>query len=569
MDVVCLAVLVFACVKQVHGIDQVLDLTLWDEADYLHQGRLLPTRGLPPAEWGPLYPLWYFALSFVWPDPVALHDGNYRLLILLTAVAGYVLLRRVGVQPWLALAGISVYLLSGAPHILPRPTLLALLVLLAALSAASFVRAPEDFCAVAGAGLLVASFARPEYFLSFLLVSGLLAFFLVRRLWRERSRLWRGLVIAGVYGLFTLLMVSMLGNPFGNSSNRRFYAFCQHFAVNYVERTGFEAEPWGECPKVIQAAFGEVDTVGAAARSNPDAFLMHLEMNLKRYPIALLELFLQEYGGAWPFLSASRWPPAPRELLEFTGHLLLLLAALSPLLLVIRRRTHLRGALAQPQVWRTGVVLLVVLLPIALSAVLIAPRSHYLVLQGVLGLAFLAALGSALGEPSGEPAGGRIRLTGGLALVLALASPDLAKRYSEPAPPRMDHRRFVESFRSLGLPKHLPPGEEVGVLDSHGGFAVYLGEGYRRVPAYRKRAQESFTEFLRRERVHVFIADQRLEKYENLAKDSELRALLADPGTFGFVTSLLPGTPYRLMLPSSWEEGQPRSHPSSVLKLPR
>ncbi|HLL05037.1 MAG TPA: hypothetical protein VK539_30910 [Myxococcaceae bacterium] len=558
MDGVCLAVLVFACVKQVHGIDQVLDLTLWDESDYLHQGRLLPALGLLPAEWGPLYPLWYFALSAVWPDPMALHDGNYRLLILLTAVAGYVLLRRVGVQPWLALAGISVYVLSGAPHILPRPTLLALLVILAALSVASLLRAPEDFCAVVGAGLLVASFARPEYFLSFLLGSGLLALLLARRLWRERSRLWRGLATAGAYGLFTLLLVSMLGNPFGNTSNRRFYAFCQHFAVNYVQRTGFEADPWGECPKVIQVAFGEVDTVGSAARANPDAFLMHLGMNLKQYPMTFLSLFLQEYGGTWPFFSARRWPPTPRELLEYAGHLLLLMVALSPLVLVLNRRKHLLAALAQPQVWRTGGVLLVVLLPIALSAVLIAPRTHYLVPQGVLGLTFLAVLGSTLAQSSGAPAGGGLRLTVGLALVLALASPDLARRYREPAPPRLEHRRFVESFRSLGLPRHLPPGEEVGVLDTHGGLAVYLGEGYRRVPAYRKQARESFTGFLRRERVHVFIADPRLEKYENLANDPALRALLAEPGAFGFVAAPLPGTPYRLMLPSSWEQGEGR-----------
>jgi hypothetical protein len=343
----------------------------------------------------------------------------------------------------------------------------------------------------------------------------------------------------------------VLGSPFSDTTHRRFYAFCQHFAVNYVERTGFQAEPWGECPKAIRAAFGEVDSVGAAARSNPDAFLAHLRMNLERSPSAFLRLFFQEYGGVSPYPPGALWPPTRREPLEHAGHLLLITVAASPLLLVAGRGKHLRAALRNPQVWRTGGVMLAVLLPVALSAVLIAPRSHYLVLPGVMGLAFLAALGSALGEP---PSNGRPRLSLGLALVLALASPDLSQRQGASAPSRLAHRRFVEAFRSLGLPARLAPGEEVGVLDTHGGLAAYLGRGYRRVPAYLKRPQEPFTAFLRRERVHVFIADARLGQYENLAQDAELQALLKDPGAFGFRVWPLPGTELRLVLPSAWVE---------------
>jgi len=561
VDAVCLAVLAFACVKQVHALELVLDLPLWDEADYLHNGVTLPTRGLPAAEWGPLYSLWYFALSSVWPDPVALHDGSFRLLLLLTTLAGYVLLRRVEAPPWLALAGMSVYLLSAAPHVLPRPTMLALLVLLLALVAASFLREPEDFCAVAGLGLLVASFARPEYFLSFLLAVGLLVLLLGRRAWKDRAHLPRRLAFAGGCGLVALALLGVLGSPFSDTTHRRFYAFCQHFAVNYVERTGFQAEPWGECPKVIRAAFGEVDTVGAAARSNPDAFLVHLRTNLERYPSAFLQLFFREYGGVSPYPPGALWPPTRREPLEHAGHLLLLLVAASPLLLVATKWKHLRAALMKPQIWRTGGVLLAVLLPVSLSAVLIAPRTHYLVIQGVMGLAFLAALGSALGEPSSH---GRPRLSLGLALVLALASPDLSQRQGASAPSRWANRQFVESFRSLGLSARLAPGEEVGILDTHGGLVAYLGPGYRRVPAYRKRPQEPFTAFLRRERVHVFIADARLGQYENFAQDAELQALLKDPGAFGFRVRPLPGTEFQLVLPSAWaEEG------AAVMKPPR
>lgn len=559
MEAVCLVALVLACVKLGRGLEAVLDLGLWDEADYLYRAQQLPVRGLPDPEWGPLYSLWYFALSHVWPDPVVLFHANTRLLLLLTTVAGYAFLRQAGARPWLALAGASVYLLSMAPHVLPRPTLLAALVILASLCAAARVRSPERACTVAGVGLLVASFARPEAFLSFLLMSALLAGLLARRVWRERARWPAALRTAAAYTAVVLALVAVMGNPFGNTSNRRFYAFCQHFADNYVRRTGLPVNPWGECEKAIRTAFGPVDTLGAAARGNPGEFLAHLRANVERYPRESLRMFASGYGGRSPLPGrGGAWTR------EHVGHLLLLAAAVGlPALLLALRWRRLAAALRRPRVVGTLVAAGTVLLPVVASAVLIQPRQHYLVLQGLMGLAVLASLCAQTGTARDTGPGGWASPVV-LSAVLLLGVPDLVQRQGGPTAVTRAQLHRLHAIQSLGLAARVGPEDSIRVLDAQGGLSVYLGAPYRRVPPWTKRVSESFTAYLRRERIDVVLLDGMLLKDPHFA-GPELEAFFSEPGAFGYATWRVPGTGAVLAFPGAWAAEGPRS---AALSLP-
>jgi hypothetical protein len=554
VEALCLAALALACVKLGRGVEGVLDLGLWDEADYLHRAQLLPARGLPDPEWGPLYSVWYFALSRVWPDPVDLYYGNARLLLLLTTVAGYAFLRRVGARPWLALAGAAAYLLSMAPHVLPRPSLLALGVILAALIAASRLRAPGTATACVGLGLLVASFARPEYFLSFLLMSALLGGLLARGVWKARSRWPRAAGLGAAYGLAALALVAVMGNPFGNTSNRRFYAFCQHFADNYVRRTGFPVNPWGQCDAVIRAVFGDdVDTLGEAARANPHEFLAHLGQNLRRYPLESLKMLAAGYGGVSPLPGRSPWR------WEEVGHLLLLALAVGlPLVTLALNGQRLARAPRRPRVVRVLVVACAVLLPVVLSGVLIQPRQHYLVLQGLMAMAVLAALASAVERRVKRPEARLARVPGALVLsslvagVLVLSVPDLVARQGGASSGGREQLRRVRALRSLGLEARIAPGDTIHVLDAQGGLSVYLGAPFRRVPTWTKRADESLSAFLRRQRIDLVLLDGRLREDPLFAKDPELEAFYSEPGAFGYATWHPSELDVPLALPDAW-----------------
>lgn len=530
------------------GLPSILDLAPWDEADYLHRALVLPVSGLPDPEWGPLYSLWYFALSRAWPDPVDLFHGGNVLLISLTTGGTYACFRRMGARPWLALAGASVYLLSLAPHVQPRPTQLALLVVLATLVAASFLRSPWAFRALLGLGLLLAATARPEYFVSFLLVSLLLGAGLAREALAAPEQRPRLLARALGYAGAVVVLLAVLGNPFGNTSNRRFYAFCQHFAVGHVARTHLPVNPWGECARVIRSVFGDVDSLGAAARANPGAFLTHVGSNLARYPERSWRLFFREYGGVSPL--PARGPPSREQV----GHLALLAAAVGlPVLWLLLRWRALRAALARPSVERMAVATGAVVLPVALSVALIYPREHYLILQGVLVLGLLAALAGAVRASSPSPGWGDGLRAAALAGVLGVAVPDLGQRHAGPPEPARPLTHLVRELRALHLEAHVAPGASIGMLDAQGGLPVYLGPPFRRVPLHARRAGEPLGAFLRRTHVDVVLVDGMLQ--ESFPGDPELQDFLSTPGAFGYAFLPVPGTPHPLAVPSAWAPG--------------
>ncbi|RKH74661.1 hypothetical protein [Corallococcus aberystwythensis] len=547
-EAVCLLALVLACVKLSQGVEAVLDLALWDEADYLHRALTLPESGLPDPEWGPLYSLWYFALSRVWPDPVVLYYANTRWLVLLTSVACYALLRQAGARPGFALAASAVYLLSLAPHIQPRPTLLALLIILVASCAACRAATPEGAWARLGFGLLIASFARPECFLSFLGVSALLGLQLVRRIQREPARRRHAAATAAAYVGTTLVLMGLLGNPFSDTSNRRFYAFCQHFADGHDRRTGqVEVNPWARCEEVLQPVFGSASTLGAAVRANPGAFLAHVRWNVDRLPGEFHKVFTYGYGdvplqprnGAWTRTQVA--------------HVLLLLVTLAlPLVALVRRGRKAARALAAPRVAWRAVAAAGVMLPGLLSSVLYQPRHHYLVIPGVMGLALLAVLMHALEVP-GTPPDEVAPLAGALlAALVVLAVPRLAfAQDGRGAPPKVLLQQ-VQALRGLGLDKHVAQGGSLGVLDTQGGLPVYLGVPFRRVPPWTRRQGESFPQYLRRERIELVFMDARLREEPRFQNDPSLESFLAAPGAFGYATRRLPGTDAVLALPAAW-----------------
>lgn len=538
VDAGCLGVLLLASWKLVHGIEQVLGLGMWDEADYLRRGLMLSWSSLPNPEWGPLYSIWYSALSRVWADPVAIYYANHKLLLLLTVGGSYAFMRRMGARPTLALLGSAIYLLSAAPHTLPRPTLLALLVLLAAGLVASFLESREGFWAVVAEGLLLASFARPEFFVAFLLATAVFLFLVGRKVLGEgRAALPRATFLVAGFGLTTLVLLLVLGNPFGNTSNRRFYAFCQHFAANYVTRTQLPVDPWNECAQVIHSVFGNVDSVGAALGSNPEELLWHLGINLKRYVVVSVDLFFEGYGGTSAV--AGAWTG------ERVGRLLLLVAVGWQMTLLAWRWRRFRAAMAEPRLQRIIGMLLLVELPIVLSAILIQPRAHYLIIQGVMVAAVLATLGSLLGTwDEREPMGRVLVVLMGLGLVVV--TPDLSLRAT---PGRTDeHLRMVRSIAALGLTERLEPGKRLGMLEAQGGYDAYLGRRYRRVYL---NGQEPFGEFLRKHEIGLILLDDALRKHPRFARDAEFLAFQSDPEAFGFSLHPLPEKGKVLAIPST------------------
>ena len=70
-----LLIILLAGIKQVYGVQHYLDITFFDETEYLYKGVHLSKEQLN--DWGPAYNVWYYILSFINKNPVELFYINY------------------------------------------------------------------------------------------------------------------------------------------------------------------------------------------------------------------------------------------------------------------------------------------------------------------------------------------------------------------------------------------------------------------------------------------------------------------------------------------------------------
>lgn len=533
LDVACLSLLAVACGAHLSSLEAVLDLPTWDEADSLRIGVHWPRASLPEPEWGPLYALWYVGLARVFDDPVQLFYESYRLLVVLPCFAIYACVRRFGGAPVVALLGSVAFLLSAAAHVDPRSSILALLVVTVAVALLARVRRTARFAGGLSLALLLASFARPELFVSFLVVAGVALVAVAVHAGRDvRGRWLRAVPRIAVWMGLVLVLLAVWGNPMSDRSNRRRYAFCQHYAFGEVQRAGLDLNPWTQCEEVLAGTFGSADTVAGAALRNPGAFAEHVLHNLARYPVRSWALFLRGFDDGWtPTRQLHAW-------------VLFLLVASAGLRLVNARQPRAR---APSRRWRLRrpvrnalLVALAVTLPTAASSILIWPRQHYLVLQGV---AFCLLGVAAVSGPRRDPA----RLTpvniGGPVAVIALMAswvPGIALR---PASGFVqENRRVVEALAAAALPE----GGRVGILEAQGGYDAYLGPSFRRVRPETQKPGETFRAFLERTRTRVVVIDELMLRHQRRAKDPGLDAFIRAPGSFGFQVVDVPGTSRRI-----------------------
>lgn len=527
LDGLILVCLVLSGLRLTAGLEAVVDLGLFDETGYLYAGTHLPSFGLMPPAWAPLYGVWYYGLSHLQPDPVALYYLNYRVLAAGAPALLYLLLRSYRLPRLFALPVAWCFLLSVANlPVWPKPGSFALCLMLLLLLAARDLRAPTRSVLLLGVGSLVCSYVRPEY----LLASGLLFGLYSVLLWRGRGGLKLRNELAQLIAALaaTLVLISIFSlAPLDRTNNRSFEAFAQHYAINWSSWNQRPLDPWTEFDVAIADSFGPAQGLGEAARANPAALGRHVATNIARYPGELARTFLQHFN---PLLPADAPWAAP------AGAWLLGLSAAGALLwATVQRRHELRERLRAQKLQLTIFALLAA--PALSSAVIIYPRTHYLLLHGVL-LVLVAGLllrGTAVERPRAA------LLSLGVAVVLLALTPPITATWYAALPQTYAHpnRSTVEFIRALQIT------EPTAILEDEGGFHVYLGDQFRRVSAELK-ASGTY-DFLESNEIDLIVVSAKLRQDKRFAADPEWQALLASPGSAGFVSLPIPGTDRTLL----------------------
>ena len=93
IDLFLCLILILAGLKYSFGLESVIDIGLHDESFYLGGGVDILSRGLPSPDWGPLYSLWYYLVSFFIKSNSELYYFNYYVQIIFLPFLLFLFLR--------------------------------------------------------------------------------------------------------------------------------------------------------------------------------------------------------------------------------------------------------------------------------------------------------------------------------------------------------------------------------------------------------------------------------------------------------------------------------------------
>jgi hypothetical protein len=390
-------------------------------------------------------------------------------------------------------------------------------ILLGGLTLASLVTTPTLIFGVLSLTALAASYARPEYFIAFLVfaITSCLVTFRIKR----DNRLYVALsVIAAIATIF----LAEFGLPISGDGKRSFIAFGQYFSINWVEWTKSDLNPWTDWEQIIQTCFGDAHSAIQCALHNPTLVARHVLSNICYLPQWVFELFL--------------FPP---QTLTFAGDLrfsrllsnhFLFIIILGILALGKLRLTTIKTTwpLVSPILFGMGILAM----PPLLASSLMYPRDHYLLLLVVL---FFAAFLVLIRGCDLQPKRGVVLITL-LVGTLFLFQPPV--RFETPS--MLYVRRAISFLDSLQL--H----QKVQLLEAEGGFRYYLPENWSRVAQYDK--SEPFSAFAIKYDINAIMLTEALERDSRFQSDSQWQDFLSNPINMGFTIVNVPYTPWKLLI---------------------
>ncbi len=517
-DLLALIVLFLSGIFYVHGIQHFLDIFGNDESMYLYGGNSFPLN-FPNSEYSPLYTIWYYFLNLLQPDTILLYYLNYILMTVIPPLFIYVFLRVNKVHLIVSFSFSLLFLLnfSNFPT-WPKVSHFALLSLLSGLIISSLLKDRKQKVIAFTIFLLLTSFIRPEFFLSFILASIILSVMYSLE-WFNNYTL-RSVLPWITVAIVSLALLSVFGLPYG-SGERSFQAFGQHYARNWVNWHGDPRDPYYNYIIILKEDFGNVNSISGAVLKNPSAVTRHVIENIKNMPGELKYMFLNFYPVGYPgkisliialvFLVIS--------LIPFSGIKLKFI----PKLILKRINVNFRNLRFY------FLIVLIAITPLILSSMFIFPRRHYLLFPGVILILMLITILFRKAFNS-QKQNVFIKLVYVCILPLILVRP-LKSVLNEPVPENLS---AIEYLRSMNIK------EPVNILETWGIYSIYESKNYTRIPDYNK--DKLFNEYLKEWSINLIVITERLLTDTRFSTDPEWLYFISHPEEFGFVTITIPET---------------------------
>ena len=524
VDLLFIIILILAGLKLTYNLEGIVDLDLWDETDYLASGVNLLVKGFPSPYYGPLYSLYYYFLSKFSGDNIFLYYLNLKLQIIIIPVLYYVFLRALNIPNTLSLLASFFFLISyGNIIVSPRPTHFAIMVMLIFLTATTFISNLRLSILLMATTALLLSYIRPEYFLSFILLS---IFYLILIIIDIKKTIFNKTEFVGLITFISVsaALIMKLGNPFNDKGQRTLVAFSQHFSYNWVKWHQSNIDPWADSLIIMQKNFGSFKSIPASFLANPPAFLKHVLANLLTYLSSLSTVLFSHINFLLP--PADKWLSSMEALL--TAFTLLVL------LVIYRRRYSFdwQGTFNHKAIIFFFIALYI---PSLLSALIIYPRFHYVVPQYIF---FVTTLLFLISSNLSALNISRFKQALVIGLLLLAITPYLAGHWyfqdkNEPQS-RINNLSTVRFIKSLNLE------DKVNILEADGGYDVFLPNNFQLFFAFSKKTL--FNDFMHKNDINVIVLSAKMSRDARFQMDPGWQTFMTDYAGRGFAKLTVPGT---------------------------
>ena len=346
-------------------IKDYMDVILWDEGEYLKNGLLFMKK--IPKTWGPLYSGWYFVLHLLEHDTLQLYFLNYRILSVLPIVLFFCFLQLRGIHFSVSLL-ISMSWMLSSINIAVWPMISHLcisIVLLGCILGSFFNKQSLKYLVFTMTALFV-SYARPEYYFSFIVLFIVCILFC----WKERKQITSLNKYSIVIGMLMVVLVHKVMGISILQDKRGLLALTQHFMYNYNLWHHIN-EPWWICwYDRLNEIFNHPKSILHAFNDHPDMFHKHVYSNVVNYII----LVWKKIGGIILFST----------IFKVHGLLKMIVVGLVVLMsFLVGKHLNVKFSLRKnvrkfASVW---LLLFMFVFPSLISSIIVFPREHYFVLQ--------------------------------------------------------------------------------------------------------------------------------------------------------------------------------------------
>ena len=517
---VAIFVLLLAAIKQLYGLKHQLDITFFDETEYLHKGVGLATKIYN--DWGPSYNLWYFFISKFTDNNINTFYLNVSILLTITPILLYVFLVFHRVQnTWALLLSLSFLMQELLLNNFTYVSHFCLCVILIGFIFIAITKKNEHKLILAIAAAYICMYARQEFLL---IVASLILLYVLQIIYQKKiqlhiSYLLLSVVIVGLYVIFGPLSMQAEG------MDRSYFAFMQHFVKNYMfwNRKYYSIDE-------LRALnlFDDSKTMFQCMFANPVLFGKHLLTNIANYFINLF-FYVESYL-------------LPKPIFHYLGkakHVLFIGVSVY-LVCIFFSQKYIQKIRQFIQHHTLLFLIYVVFLSLSFfSIVFIYPNRHYIIIQFFWLILFLGFL---LKD--------KVKLLNnsfvfyGIILLILFFIPT-AKHVSFYTLSNKDAHNQPNLKTIQYLTKYNSHQPQI-LFTTENGFETYLPKNYKALfmnaddlKPYLVNNDFKLSKFVEDKKIDIFYMNEKLTFYVDYAKVKETELLLQHPDSLGFRKQLL------------------------------